>query len=337
MRSKPRHRDLIPMPIPNDLRVEVLDMELHGSCNYKCVFCPQSQGREKEFLRRVSMETFEKTVDDAMQYGLKTVTLHGSGEPTLHSQFPDFVRAVKSRDLTCISFTNGLKLNEKLSEELIDAGIDILRLSCIGYNRKTYERSMVRGKYDVVRENALRFCKMAEGTPTEMHMNHLIIDNEKIEHEVRMYKKNWGDYTGALQEIWMMHNWSGSDKIQTEYEREIRNKRSCGRPNAPLLQVRAGGLDGKSAAVVACCMVLGKDSEGVLGHMSEQTISEIVSGDAYTKLRDAHDRGAFDEIDYCKGCDQLYDTPEALVWCNIEGREYQQSKNLPSLNFGDYA
>lgn len=325
-----------PVPTPDRIVVEVLDMELHGSCNYKCTFCPQSQGRERDFLKRVSMEVFEKTVDDAMQYGLKTVTLHGSGEPTLHREFPSYVQAVKSRGLTCISFTNGLKLTEKLSVQLVEAGIDILRLSCIGYDEETYTRSMVRGKYHVVRENAKRFCEIAKGTPTQMHMNHLIIDNENIEHEVGMYKKNWGDYTGALQEIWLMHNWSDSKKIEIGYERTSRVKRSCGRPNAPLLQVRAGGIGGHSAAVVACCMVLGKDSEAVLGHMSEQTISEIVSGEAYTELRRAHDAEDFDAIDYCKNCDQLYDTPEALVWCNIEGREYQQSKNLPSLKFSDY-
>jgi wyosine [tRNA(Phe)-imidazoG37] synthetase (radical SAM superfamily) len=320
-----------------DLKVEVLDMELHGGCNYKCTFCPQSQGREREFLKRVSMEVFEKTVDDAMQYGLKTVTLHGSGEPTLHREFPAYVEAVKSRGLTCISFTNGLKLTAKLSEQLVDAGIDILRLSCIGYDKETYERAMVRGKYDVVRENARRFCEIAKGSASEMHMNHLIIDNEDIEHEVRMYKKNWGEHTGALQEVWMMHNWSGSDKIEIGYERSAESRRTCGRPFAPLLQIRAGGIGGQSAAVVACCMVLGKDSEGVLGHMSNQTISEVVSGELYTELRRAHAEERFDDISYCKGCDQLFDTPEALVWCNIEGREYQQSKNLPSLKFSDYA
>jgi len=324
------------MPIPEDLRVEVLDMELHGSCNYRCTFCPQSQGREQDFLRRLSMPVFEKTVDDAMQYGLKTVTLHGSGEPTLHRQFPEFVRAVKERGLTCISFTNGLKLTTELSEKLVDAGIDILRLSCIGYDKETYESSMIRGDYDLVRENSRRFAQIAKGTPSEMHMNHLIIDRENVEHEVRMYKKNWGDFTGALQEIWMMHNWSGSDKIKLRYEREGNLRRTCGRPFAPLLQIRAGGIKGESVAVVACCMVLGKDSEGVLGHMSNQTISEVVSGEAYSELRHAHETGDFDSIDYCKNCDQLYDTPEALVWCNIPGREYQQSKNLPSLKFSDY-
>ena len=84
-------------------------------------------------------------------------------------------------------------------------------------------------------------------------------------------------------------------------------------------------------------MVLGKDSEGVLGHLSNQTISEVVSGELYGELRAAHDEKRFDDIDYCKGCDQLYDAPDSLVWCNIPGREYQQSKNLPSLKFSDYA
>jgi len=325
------------MPVPHDLKVSVLDMELHGSCNYRCTFCPQSQGREKEFLRRVSMDVFEKTVDDAMQYGLETVTLHGSGEPTLHREFPAYVEAVKRRGLTCISFTNGLKLTAELSGQLVDAGIDVLRLSCIGYDKQTYEAAMVRGKYDLVRENARRFVEIAEGTSSEMHMNHLIINNENIEHEVAMYQKNWGQHTGALQEVWMMHNWSGSDKIEIGYERESLVRRTCGRPFAPLLQIRAGGIGGESAAVVACCMVLGKDSEGVLGHMSNQTISEVVSGELYTELRRAHEEKRFDDIDYCKGCDQLLDTPEALVWCNIPGREYQQSKNLPSLKFSDYS
>jgi len=89
-----------------------------------------------------------------MQYGLKTVTLHGSGEPTLNRDMPKFVRAVKERGLTCISFTNGLKLTEQLSQELIDAGIDILRLSCIGYDEDTYHEWMEKGDYDVVRNNA---------------------------------------------------------------------------------------------------------------------------------------------------------------------------------------
>ena len=34
----------------------------------------------------------------------------------------------------------------------------------------------------------------------------------------------------------------------------------------------------------------------------------------------------FDEIDYCKGCDHLVSYPDALVWTNIPGRRYGESR-----------
>lgn len=332
------------MPVPEKLEVRVLDAEIFGGCNYKCTFCPQSVGREKEFIRKLPMDVFEKTIDECLEYGLECVTLHGSGEPTLHPEFPAYVRAVKSRGLKCISFTNGLRLHERLAESLIEEGIDILRISCIGYDAATYESSMVGGNFDKVRANVARFAKLAVGTSSEVHFNHLIIDNTKIDEEVVAYRQNWSDWIRAEvpearvhAEVWMMHNWADSEKIDLGYTRETRKKRTCGRPFAPLIQMRAGGLGKHRGAVVACCMVLGQDSKGVLGHTDTSTIAEIVAGDAYTKLRDAHTREAFDEIDVCRNCDQLYETPEALVWCDIPGREYQQSKNSKSLKFSDYS
>lgn len=328
------------MPTPNDLQVHVLDMELNGGCNYKCKMCPQSEGREKPFLKKLPIKVFTKVIDDAMQYGLKTVTLHGSGEPTLNRNMAEYVYEVKKRGLTCISFTNGFKLTEKISKELIEAGIDILRLSCIGYDESTYNEWMDRGDYNLVRENAKRFVELAQNTNSQMHINNLIIDNNNIDYEVAMYQKNWSQYTGAKSEIWLMHNWSDSDKIKINYQRGELYKleqRTCGRPFAPLLQVRAGGLDGHNAAVVACCMVLGKDSQGVLGHLDDSNISEVVNGRLYTELRNAHTEGRFDDIPYCKGCDQLLNIPQALVWSNIPGREYGQSKNLETLNFLNYS
>ena len=114
-------------------------------------------------------------------------------------------------------------------------------------------------------------------------------------------------------------------------------RRSCSRPFSPLLQVRAGGLGGHTATVVSCCMVLGKDSKVVLGHLDDQTILEVVSGSHYVHLRDAHSEIRFDEISYCAKCDQLYDLPDSLVWINIEGREYGQSKVVSDMDHRTYS
>jgi hypothetical protein len=326
------------MPIPGRIEIKQLDMELNGGCNYACPMCPQAHGRERDFLKKLPFPIFAKIVDDAAQYGLDTVSLHGSGEPTLNRDMPSFVKYVRDRGLRCLSFTNGLRLDEKMSRGLIEAGLDVLRISCIGYDRESYAHWMSQDTFDKVRENVQRFVALnAEiGGRAQVHLYHLITDLARIDEEIALYRNNWIEATGALGEIWLMHNWAGSE-IELGYHRETMvatraTRRSCGRPFSPLLQVRAGGLDGHHGAVVACCMVLGKDSEAVLGHLDSQSIREVVEGAAYDALRRAHREERFDDIPYCKGCDQLYDVPESLVWCNVPGRSYGQSKVVASVD-----
>lgn len=330
------------MPMPGQIVVKQLDLELNGGCNYECEMCPQAEGRERDFLKKLPFDVLTKIVDDAMQYGLESVSLHGSGEPTLNRDMPDVVRYVKDKGLRCVSFTNGYRLDEALSRRLIEAGLDVLRISCVGFDRASYHRWMSKDAYDLVRDNVRRFVELNRelGGDTEVHLYHLVTDVDHRDDELTQYQTNWVDYTGAMAEIWLMHNWSGS--YDAPYHRdqliaELDSRRSCGRPFSPLLQVRAGGLDGHSAAVVACCMVLGKDSQAVLGHLDTQTIREVVEGDAFNTLRLAHSEGRFDDIPYCAGCDQLLDLPESLVWTNIPGRNYGQSKVAEEVDHRSYA
>lgn len=331
------------MPAPGEIQVKQLDMELNGGCNYACPMCPQVHGRERDFLKKLPFKVFTKVVDDAMPYGLDTVSLHGSGEPTLNRDMPKFVRYVKEKGLRCVSFTNGLRLTEAMSRELIEAGIDVLRISCIGYDRESYAHWMSRDTYEDVRTNVRRFVELNRemNGSSEVHLYHLVTDLSRRDAEIEAYRRNWVEYTGALGEIWLMHNWAGSG-IELGYHREAMvathsTRRSCGRPFSPLLQVRAGGLEGHHAAVVACCMVLGKDATAVLGHLDTQTIREVVEGSPYSELRAAHREKRFDDISYCSGCDQLYDVPESLAWSNIPGRTYGQSKVVNAVDHRAYA
>ncbi|MBT5938888.1 MAG: radical SAM protein [Rhodospirillaceae bacterium] len=331
------------MPVSENIVIKQLDLELNGGCNYTCPMCPQTDGREKDFLKKLPYGVFTKIIDDALQYELDTVSLHGSGEPTLNRDMAKYVEYVKSKNVKCLSFTNGYRLSEDISRELIEAGIDTLRISCIGYDRESYAHWMSLDTFDEVRANVKRFVDLnAEmGGHSEVHIHHLVTNIENKAQEIELYRQNWSEYTGARSEIWLMHNWAGSE-VELGYHREAMaasssNRRSCGRPFSPLLQVRAGGLVGHTAAVVACCMVLGKDSEAVLGHLDTQTIAEVVAGSPYSDLRDAHSNMQFDDISYCANCDQLYDLPESLVWTNIEGREYGQSKVVADMDHRTYS
>ena len=65
--------------------------------------------------------------------------------------------------------------------------------------------------------------------------------------------------------------------------------------------------------------------------MDDQTIEEVLNGEKYEELRKAHREERFDDIPYCKDCDQLWHVPESLVWTNIEERKYKQSKMITDL------
>jgi hypothetical protein len=170
------------------------------------------------------------------------------------------------------------------------------------------------------------------GGKSSIRLYHLVLDPAQMQREVDLYRRNWVDHCGVEAEIWMMHNWAGTYE-DMPYSRHAERRRSCGRPRAPYLNVRAGGLDGHTAAVVPCCFVLGRDEKAVLGHLDTQSIDEVLSSPAYESLRQKHDAGDFDSVDYCKGCDQLYDLPESLVWSNIPGKAYGQSKVLQDLDY----
>ncbi len=326
------------MPVSENLSIREIALEIYGGCNYKCEMCPQAWGREHNFLNTLPFDVFTKIVDEGKQYGVDLVSLQGSGEPTLNPKMPQYVRYVKEQGIKCISLTNGYLLTPKLSRELIESGIDTLRVSAIGYDRETYHRWMSKDAFDLVRDNVRAFVEIREELEgkTELTLYHLITDIDRQDYEVEMYRKNWIDYCRAPGEIWMMHNWAGS-YTDLPYERQRRQRRSCGRPHAPYLTVRAGGLNGHRGAVVACCFVLGQDSIAVLGHLDTQSIAEVVSGDKYNFLRLKHEREEFDDIPYCKNCDQLYDVPESLAWTNIPGKKYGQAKMTQNLDFRQWA
>lgn len=300
--------------------IKLLNLELVGGCNYTCNMCPQATGREKDFNKVLGFDVFKKIVDESIQYGVEVVTLHGSGEPTLHKKFIDCIKYVKDKGLSCQTFTNGYYIDE----QLVDSGIDMIRFSVTGYDELSYNTWMKKDAFYRVRDNA----KFLVDAGVNTHSNHLILDNNNISYEVSKYKE-WINFTGTKGEIWTMHNWTGT--YDPMYHRKGK-KRTCGRPHHPTLEVRAGGLNGHTAAVVGCCMVLGKDSEAVMGHLDTQNIEEIYYSDAYNELRKAHEEERFEDISYCNGCDQLYES-ESLVWTNIEGRKQHQLKALANRQY----
>ena len=303
-----------------DLKLQRVVMEVFGGCNYTCQMCPQTTpGRGKGFTRKMSINEFKRILNDIVpKYGAPQINLEGSGEPTMAKDLPEYIKAVKEKNLKCFMYCNGARLNGQFMRDVIDAGIDFIRISVIGYDKEKYKKWMNVDNFELIQNNIKEIQDYIVESNSKCNLStyHLVTDNENIEYEVNEYKNNIINKLGTTGYIWKMHNWSGN--FDNKNERKKTERRTCGRPFAPEITIRAGGEIGRSAAMVPCCQTLGPPNEekSILGHLDKQTFEEVYMGEKYKTLRKAHEEKRFDDIDYCKNCDFLYDDPEVLIWSN---------------------
>ena len=303
----------------SEIKIDRAVIEVQGGCNFDCTMCPQDKrtgGRHKGFLTKMSLLEFENYVSDCAKHGLRVVNLDGSGEATINRLLPEYIKIVKRYGAQAVIFSNGFKMQGQFMKDCVDAGLDFFRFSFIGPTPELYDTWMhnTRGSnYHLIKNNIKEMVAYVKesGSDCTIETYHLITDNAKLEEELQQYIE-LVDELGVKTEIWKMHNWSGAYDIGDNARKgEVK---TCGRPFSPDVVIRAGGLDGKRGAVHPCCQVLGRDEEAVLGHASENTIEEIIRGEEYSALRQAHRTG--DYPNYCRDCDFLLDDPEVLVYTN---------------------
>jgi len=222
--------------------IKQINLEMAGGCNLRCPMCPQSTGREKDFLKRLPLEEFRKIIDQAIPCGLKYVNLSGSGEPLLHTGLEDAVAYLAERGVTSMIYTNGTRLTPARFESLCQAGLSICKVSCQGWDRESYAKWMSMDAFDQVRaylKDCVAILK-AKHYRTELQTNHLVHDYDQREHQTQLYITNWVEYLGVQGEIWLEHNWSGqyTDAISRENIFQDRPRRSCGRPMGSVIEIQ---------------------------------------------------------------------------------------------------
>lgn len=118
-----------------------LYLEVTNRCNLLCETCPRTF-EDLEPPADMSWELFTHIVDQVPN--VARVVLHGVGEPMLVKALPRMIRYLKDRGTYVLFNTNGTLLNPKKFQEIIDTGLDELRVSLDAADRKSY--AAIRGK-----------------------------------------------------------------------------------------------------------------------------------------------------------------------------------------------
>ncbi len=118
-----------------------LYLEVTNRCNLLCETCPRTF-EDLEPPADMSWALFTRIVDQVPD--VARVVLHGVGEPMLVRNLPRMIRYLKDRGTYVLFNTNGTLLNPKKFQELIDTGLDELRVSLDAADRASY--AAIRGK-----------------------------------------------------------------------------------------------------------------------------------------------------------------------------------------------
>ncbi|WPX07801.1 radical SAM protein [Caldicellulosiruptor danielii] len=118
-------------------------------CNFKCIYCAHSLGLSKmkekyNFeAQNMSMETFMLVIEQARRFPekLKLLSLTGQGEPLLNSNIAKMVEYAKKYNIAerVEIITNASLLDYEMAKQLIEAGLDVIRISIQGLSSDKYK------------------------------------------------------------------------------------------------------------------------------------------------------------------------------------------------------
>jgi sulfatase maturation enzyme AslB (radical SAM superfamily) len=127
-----------------------VNIEPSSYCNIACSYCihsllKQDMEKESHIFGFMPDERYERALDQLAEFPekIKMVSFGGIGEPTMHKKLPEMVKSLRRRDIAnkITLITNGILLTEELSLALIDAGLDIIKISLQGLSAEAYYKS----------------------------------------------------------------------------------------------------------------------------------------------------------------------------------------------------
>jgi radical SAM protein with 4Fe4S-binding SPASM domain len=133
-----------------------LYLETTNRCNLKCKGCIQHRGGW-EPPRDMSLRELVGICDQLP--GLDRVALHGIGEPLLNAALPDMIRHLKGRNAYVFFNTNGILLSARRRDQLIEAGLDELRISLDAASPQAYRTIRNSGRFERIVGNVRAFSE----------------------------------------------------------------------------------------------------------------------------------------------------------------------------------
>lgn len=211
----------------------------------------------------MSLATFKQIID--LNPELERIYLTNWGEPLIHPEIVEMIRYTHSKGKHTAITTNGTTLYRELSRDLIESGLDLLKVSVDG-SKETYQK--IRDySYENVESNIMEFLDVRNslGKKTWIEVSMLVF--EETQDEIEQFLKKWEPRVDFVN-------------LQPKF---FTIKRKKYKPCRDLWRILVVLWNGD---VVPCCA----DYEGVLtlGDAKKTNLQDIFKSQAMKDLRTKH-------------------------------------------------
>lgn len=140
-----------------------LQIEPSSICNYRCVFCYESDHtftrRPAGFMGHMSLKLFQRIIDEI--YGkIEFISLASRGEPLLCPDIEKMLAYTQDKFLNLKLNTNASLLDERKCHAILQGGVRTLVFSVDACSEPLYSQLRIGGKLDNVLANIERFHKI---------------------------------------------------------------------------------------------------------------------------------------------------------------------------------
>lgn len=274
-------------------------IETCNNCNARCTMCSKGQAGTKK-MQIMEDALFDKIIKDIEEYSdwIEMICLNSDGEPLLDKKIALRIKQLKDIGIKHVNIsTNAQLLTREKIEELLESGLDDLRISIDGFTKETYEKIRQGLDYDIVKENALNMIRVRNETKSSMKMRIRLVELEENASERGDFLEFWQSKLGEGDKVQLMpmHTWSG--EIAEEEKEKIE---SCAdKPCVSVFSSFAINYDGE----VQLCDSDVKQQE-IVGDIRKQSVCEIWQGEKMELIRTWHANEKRNNIPICRGCDR---------------------------------
>ena len=140
-----------------------LQIEPTSICNYRCVFCYQTDNtfnkRSSGHMGHMTLDTFKKIVDQA-EGNVEFISLASRGEPLLCPDFKKMLDYTKNKFFNLKINTNASLLDEDMSHAILKSGVKTIVFSADAADSALYSKLRVNGKLEKIVKNIKNFQKI---------------------------------------------------------------------------------------------------------------------------------------------------------------------------------